>query len=68
MRCNKCNVDLPENYTRCPLCAGEPTDCETKIKGLNAVPYSDLPIPEAKDIKKEKTSFTFEKLKAYFNL
>lgn len=68
MRCNKCNVDLPESYTRCPLCGSKPTDCEPKITGLNTVPYSVSPIGEQKNFQKEKAEFSFEKIKAYFNL
>lgn len=68
MRCDKCKVDLPESYTRCPLCGSEPVDSEVKIKGKTAVPYSELPILPAEKIKKEKTKFTLEKIKAYFNL
>lgn len=68
MRCEKCNVDLPESYTRCPLCGGEPVDIEAKIKGMKAVPYSDLPITPTEKVKKEKTDFTTEKIKAFFNL
>ena len=49
MRCDKCNVELPENYTRCPLCGSQTTDGEMKLKGLSAVPYSDKPAsPEEK--------------------
>ena len=68
MRCDKCNVDLPESYTRCPLCGSEPIDIEVKIKGENAVPYSDLPILPTEKAEKKKTKFTTEKIKAYFNL
>lgn len=68
MRCNKCNVDLPENYTRCPLCGSAPVDCETKIKGMIAVPYSDLPVTPTEKNEKEKTDFSLEKIKAYFNI
>ena len=68
MRCDKCNVDLPETYTRCPLCGEKPVEGEVKIKGLTAVPYSEESVPEAKESKKEKTDFTFEKIKAFFNL
>ncbi len=68
MRCEKCNVDLPESYTRCPLCGSEPSDIEARIKNKTAVPYSDKPCVNAEVKKKEKTPFTTEKIKAYFNL
>ena len=35
MRCNKCNVDLPENYNRCPLCGAEPEKSEAKLKTID---------------------------------
>ena len=68
MRCDKCNVDLPESYTRCPLCGSKPVDCEAKIKGMNAVDYSDRKAMPSEAVKAEKTAFSFEKIKAYFNL
>lgn len=68
MRCNKCNVDLPENYNRCPLCGAEPEKSEAKLKNLNAVPYPDTPISESEKPQIIKTNFTLEKIKAYFNL
>lgn len=67
MRCKECNVDLPENYTLCPLCNNPASDDEVKIKGITAVPYPlNAPDKEA-EIKKVKTPFSIEKLKAYFN-
>ena len=68
MRCDKCNVDLPESYTRCPLCGSSPVNCEVKIKGMNAVDYSDRKPMPSETVNAEKTAFTFEKIKAYFNL
>ncbi len=68
MRCNKCNVDLPENYKRCPLCGAEPENSEAKLKNLNAVPYPDTPLTENEKPKKIKTKFSAKKIKAYFNL
>ena len=68
MRCKECNVDLPENYTLCPLCGSAAADEEVKIKGLKAVPYSTEPAPEKTELKKIKSPFSFEKIKAYFNL
>ncbi|MBE6812419.1 MAG: hypothetical protein E7523_06005 [Ruminococcaceae bacterium] len=40
MRCRECNVDLPENYTACPLCGAKTSPDEHKIKGIR---YSECP-------------------------
>lgn len=68
MRCKHCNVDLPETYKTCPLCANETTDEEAVIKNMKAVPYSKDEPSEASRVKKEKPPFSMEKVKAYFNL
>lgn len=68
MRCKQCNVDLPETYTRCPLCGNTPSDEEPKIKGLQAVPYPDRTGNEGPvKLEKNKIPFSAEKIKAYFN-
>lgn len=68
MRCKHCNIDLPETYTRCPLCGNAPSDEEPKIKGFEAVPYPDGNGKEkAAELEKNKAPFSFEKIKAYFN-
>lgn len=69
MRCRECNVDLSESYKRCPLCSGEAFDDEARVKGIKAAPYpNNVPVKKAEKIKKPKTAFTFEKIKAFFNL
>lgn len=40
MRCRECNIDLPENYTACPLCGAKTHADEHKIKGIR---YSECP-------------------------
>lgn len=40
MRCRECNIDLPENYTACPLCAAKTHPDAHKIKGIR---YSECP-------------------------
>ncbi|MBE6749037.1 MAG: hypothetical protein E7557_07385 [Ruminococcaceae bacterium] len=39
MRCKNCNVDLPEEYTHCPLCNEKSTPCESEIKGIRIAEY-----------------------------
>ncbi len=39
MRCRECNIDLPDNYTACPLCSSEIFDDELKIKGIRTAEY-----------------------------
>lgn len=69
MRCRECNVDLSENYKKCPLCGGPAYDDEPRVKGIKAAPYPDNVLPKkTENPKKPKTPFTIEKLKAYFNL
>ena len=69
MRCRECNVDLSELYTKCPLCGAKAYDDESRIKDINPAPY---PHREAEatvnNTQKVKTPFTFEKIKAFFNL
>lgn len=69
MRCRECNVDLSENYKKCPLCNGEAHNDEAKVKNIKAAPYPyNAEIKETEKIKKPKTAFTVEKIKAFFNL
>ena len=69
MRCRECNVDLSENYKRCPLCSSQAFDDEAKIKGIKAAPYPhNAPTKTAEKIKKPKTAFSAEKIKAFYNL
>ncbi len=39
MRCNKCNVDLGEEYTKCPLCGATASPDEPKLKGIKTAEY-----------------------------
>ena len=39
MRCRECNVDLSENYTKCPLCGSAAQNDEAKVKGITPAPY-----------------------------
>lgn len=69
MRCRSCNVDLSENYKTCPLCSGPASEDEAIIKGIKAAPYPEAALPRAQEkIKKPKTAFTLEKLRAFFNI
>lgn len=68
MRCEKCNVDLPESYGLCPLCGGKPSSAKARIAIAAYVPYPKEDAKEEVPFEKEKTAFSAEKLKAYFNL
>lgn len=68
MRCIHCNVDLSETYTKCPLCGEKAEDIEPRLKGLKNAPYPHNVPTEVKKVKKEKTGFSFEKIKAFFNI
>ncbi len=69
MRCRECNVDLAESYTCCPLCGGAAYPDEAVIKGIKDAPYpKDVPVKPATEPENPKPAFTFEKIKAYFNL
>ena len=39
MRCKNCNVDLPEEYTHCPLCNEKAINEEPLIKGIKIAEY-----------------------------
>lgn len=39
MRCNECNVDLGEEYTKCPLCGAAAVNDEPKLKGIKTAQY-----------------------------
>lgn len=68
MRCEKCNVDLPESYGLCPLCGEKPDNKPAKLTVAAYVPYPKESQRDNVPPKKEKTAFSAEKLKAYFNL
>lgn len=55
MRCNECNVDLGEEYTKCPLCGAEASDDEPHLAGIKTAAY---PIYD-NDIKKKKYKYDF---------
>ncbi len=42
MRCNKCNVDLGEEYKKCPLCGEPAVNSEPLIKGQRTAEYPDI--------------------------
>ena len=67
MKCTKCNVDLAENYSICPLCSSEAVDEPNELQGLKVAPYSKA-TPTEEKAPKAKRSFSLEKIKAYFNL
>lgn len=39
MRCRECNVDLPKEYTACPLCGGKVSDDKPLIEGIVLAEY-----------------------------
>lgn len=39
MRCRECNVDLPKEYTACPLCGGKVSDDKPLIDGIRLAEY-----------------------------
>lgn len=69
MRCRECNVDLSENYTKCPLCGSKAYDDESRIKGVSPAPYphgkADVTVIKPQKL---RTPFSFEKVRAFFNL
>lgn len=69
MRCIKCNVDLAETYTLCPLCGEKATDEEPLLKGITVAPYP-VNSPEKPIEKEKKPSYglSAERIRAFFNL
>ncbi len=69
MRCRKCNVDLAETYTLCPLCGEKASNDEPLLEGFTVAPYPEnspvMPMPKEK---KPSYGFSTERLKAFFNL
>lgn len=39
MRCKECNVDLGEEYTKCPLCGADAVNEEPHLKGITTAQY-----------------------------
>lgn len=69
MRCRKCNVDLAETYTLCPLCGEKASDDAPLLEGFTVAPYPKN--SRIKPIEKEKKpsyGISAERLKAFFNL
>lgn len=56
MRCNKCNVDLGEEYTYCPLCGADAVDEPPKIEGMKT---SEYPVVTYKNFPKSVTKYYF---------
>lgn len=69
MRCTKCNVDLAETYTLCPLCGEKASNDEPLLKGLSVAPYpKNSPIVPLEKEDNPIKGFSIEKIKAFFNL
>ena len=52
MRCKNCNVDLPEEYTHCPLCNEKAINEEPLIKGIKIAEY-----PKVETVPYKRNSF-----------
>ena len=48
MRCRECNIDLPDNYTKCPLCSSEVFDDECLMKDIRTAEYPKAKAKPAK--------------------
>lgn len=59
MRCPDCNVDLGEEYTRCPLCSGKATDEKPVLSGFVTAEYPEYD---------ESTAFKKARFKCSFPL
>ena len=69
MRCRKCNVDLAETYTLCPLCGEKASDDAPLLEGFTVAPYpKNSPVKPMEKVKKPKYGLSIERLKAFFNL
>ncbi len=69
MRCLKCNVDLAETYTSCPLCGEKASNDEPLLKGFTVAPYpKNSPVTPMKKTDKPKYGLNKERIKAFFNL
>ena len=51
MRCLKCNVDLAENLTVCPLCGAKAANEKSVLQDVSAAPYPDVLPQKAKPFK-----------------
>lgn len=69
MRCLKCNVDLGENYTLCPLCGEKASNEEPLLRGFTVAPYPvNSPVKPLPKEEKPKYGLSKERIKAFFNL
>ena len=69
MRCLKCNVDLGETYTLCPLCGEKASDDAPLLEGFTVAPYpKNSPVKPPEKSEKPKYGLSKERLKAFFNL
>lgn len=62
MRCPDCNIDLGEQYTRCPLCGAKPTDEDPVLKGFVTARYPAYDKSAAYKKTKFKCSFPLKYL------
>lgn len=53
MRCNECNIDLGEEYTKCPLCGAAASNEKPHLEGIKTAAY---PIYDNEITKKKKGS------------
>jgi hypothetical protein len=69
MRCRKCNVDLAESYTICPLCGEKASDDAALLEGFTVAPYpKNSPVKPISEEDKPSYGLSKEKLKAFFNI
>lgn len=69
MRCTKCNVDLGETYTLCPLCGEKASNDEPLLKGISVAPYpKNSPVKPIEKEAKPTYGLSKERIKAFFNL
>lgn len=69
MRCRKCNVDLAETYTICPLCGEKASDDAPLLEGFTVAPYpKNSPVKPMEKVKKPSYGLSLERIKAFFNL
>ena len=69
MRCRKCNVDLAETYTLCPLCGEKASDDTPLLEGFTVAPYpKNSPVLPMEKAEKPRYVLSLERLKAFFNL
>ena len=62
MRCRKCNVDLAETYTLCPLCGEKASDDAPLLEGFTVAPYpKNSPVKPMEKVKKPKETKAVKK-------